>query len=51
MTSALTCILYAHGATIVFAFLFTMSEWIGNNKKIKQNSIYQVINTFLRKIS
>lgn len=50
MSSALTCIFYAHGAAIIFAFLFAVSEWIGNNKKIKQNSIYQIINTFLKSI-
>ena len=50
MSSALTCILYAHGAAIFFAFLFAISEWVGNNKRIKQNSIYQIINTFLKKL-
>jgi hypothetical protein len=35
--------------TIGFGFLFLVSEWLGTNEKYKSNSIWQLINDWLKK--
>jgi hypothetical protein len=42
-----SCILLNSGLTIVFAILFTLSELIGKNPNIKENTLYQFIHHFL----
>lgn len=47
MTGIFSCLLLNSGVTILFAVLFAISEALGNNKKIKSNSVYQFIHNFL----
>jgi hypothetical protein len=47
----ISCLLANWGLTITLGFLLAFSEWLGKNKKIKENCIYDFIVTFLRKIS
>jgi hypothetical protein len=44
----LSCIFYNYGFTLFLALCLAISEWLGGNKKIKENSIYQVLNSFLK---
>jgi len=48
VTAALSCILYNYGFTLILAFLLAISEWMGGNAKIKENSIYQIVIKFLK---
>lgn len=43
----ISCLLLNSGLTILFAILFAISEYIGTNPKMKQNTVYQVIHSFL----
>lgn len=42
-----SCLLFNSGLTILFAILFALSEYIGRNPKIKENTLYQFIHHFL----
>jgi hypothetical protein len=42
-----SCLLLNSGLTILFAILYALSEYIGKNPNIKENTVYQVIHHFL----
>jgi hypothetical protein len=44
----ITCIATNWGLTILLGALLTLSEWIGRNPKLKENSILCFIIDFLR---
>lgn len=35
----ITCLVTNWGVTVLLGFLLTLSEWIGRNKNLKENSI------------
>jgi hypothetical protein len=43
----LECLLLNSGLTILFAILYALSEYIGRNPNIKENTLYQFIHHFL----
>jgi len=43
----LECLLLSSGLTIFFAILYALSEYIGRNPNIKENTVYQFIHHFL----
>jgi hypothetical protein len=47
MISWYGCLLLNSGLTILFALLYTLSEYIGRNSKIKENTLYQFVHHFL----
>ena len=46
----ITCLVTNWSVTILLGFLLTLSEWIGRNKNLKENSILCFIIDFLRVI-
>jgi hypothetical protein len=46
-----SCIILNSGLTILFAILFTLSEYIGKNPNIKENTLYQFIHHFLTAVT
>jgi hypothetical protein len=42
-----SCLLLNSGLTILFAILYTLSEYIGRNPNIKENTVYQFVHHFL----
>jgi hypothetical protein len=42
-----SCLLLNSGLTILFAVLYTLSEYIGTNPNIKENTLYQLVHHFL----
>ena len=42
-----SCLLLNSGLTILFATLYALSEYIGRNPNIKENTLYQFIHHFL----
>jgi hypothetical protein len=42
-----SCLLLNSGLTILFAVLYTLSEYIGRNPNIKENTLYQFLHHFL----
>ena len=42
-----SCLLLNSGLTILFAILYALSEYIGTNPNIKQNTLYQFVHHFL----
>lgn len=42
-----SCLLLNSGLTILFAILYALSEYIGRNSNIKENTLYQFIHNFL----
>lgn len=46
-----SCILLNNGIAVIFALLFVLSEYIGRNPKIKENTVYQLVHHFLLKIT
>lgn len=44
----ITCIASNFGFTIFLALGWAVSEWLGQNKKIKSNSVYQLIRNTLK---
>jgi hypothetical protein len=42
-----SCLLLNSGLTILFAILYALSEYIGRNPNIKENTVYQFIHHFL----
>ncbi len=44
----ITCLVTNWGVTIVLGFLLALSEWIGRNQDLKENSILCFIIDFLR---
>jgi hypothetical protein len=42
-----SCLLLNSGLTILFAVLYSLSEYIGANSNIKENTVYQLIHNFL----
>jgi hypothetical protein len=46
-----SCILLNNGIAIIFALLFVLSEYIGRNPKIKENTVYQFVHHFLQKLA
>jgi hypothetical protein len=46
-----SCILLNNGLAIIFAVLFALSEYIGRNPKIKENTTYQFFHHTLTKIT
>jgi hypothetical protein len=42
-----SCILLNSGLTVLFAILYVLSEWIGRNPNIKENTVYQFVHHFL----
>jgi len=42
-----SCILLNSGFTILFAIMYSLSEYIGRNPNIKENTLYQFIHNFL----
>jgi hypothetical protein len=42
-----SCLLLNSGLTIFFAILYALSEYIGRNPNIKENTLYQFIHHFL----
>jgi hypothetical protein len=47
MMSAIACLLLNSGLTVLLGFLFAFSEYLGQNEKIKANSVYQFVRNFL----
>jgi hypothetical protein len=47
MTTWYSCLLLNSGLTILFAVLYTLSEYIGTNPNIKENTLYQLVHHFL----
>lgn len=45
--TVLVCILLNSGITVGLGVLFALSEYLGQNKKIKANNVYQFIRNFL----
>lgn len=45
--SAIACLLLNSGLTVLLGFLFAFSEYLGQNEKIKANSVYQFVRNFL----
>jgi len=43
----ISCLLANWGLTLVFGLLFSLSEYLGENKKIKANTVYQFIRNIL----
>jgi len=46
----ITCLATNWGVTVLLGLLLTLSEWIGRNKNLKENSILCFIIDFLRYI-
>jgi hypothetical protein len=46
----ITCLVTNWGVTVLLGFLLALSEWIGRNQNIKENSILCFIIDFLRVI-
>jgi hypothetical protein len=44
----ITCLVTNWGLTVLLGFLLTLSEWIGRNKNLKENSILCFVINFLR---
>ena len=42
-----SCLLLNSGLTVLFAILYALSEYIGQNPNIKENTLYQLIHHFL----
>jgi hypothetical protein len=42
-----SCLVLNSGLTVLFAILYALSEYIGRNPNIKENTLYQVIYHFL----
>ena len=42
-----SCLVLNSGLTILFAILYALSEYIGQNATIKENTVYQFIHNFL----
>jgi len=42
-----SCLALNYGLTVVFAILYALSEYIGRNPNIKENTVYQVVPHFL----
>jgi hypothetical protein len=42
-----SCLLFNSGLTILFAILYALSEYIGRNPNIKENTLYQFVHHFL----
>jgi hypothetical protein len=42
-----SCLLLNSGLTILFAILYALSEYIGRNPNIKENTLYQFVHHFL----
>jgi siderophore synthetase component len=47
MISWATCLLLNSGLTVFFAILYALSEYIGRNPNIKENTLYQFVHHFL----
>lgn len=45
--SLLACLALNSGITIVLGLLFAISEFLGQNQKVKANNVYQFIRNFL----
>lgn len=43
----LSCVLLNSGITIGLGILFAISEFLGQNKRIKANTVYQLLRNFL----
>lgn len=43
----ITCLITNWGVTVFLGFLLTLSEWIGRNKNLKENSILCFVINFL----
>lgn len=46
-----SCLILNSGLTVVFALLFALSEYLGQNTKIKENTVYQFIHNFLKAVT
>jgi len=46
--SPFECLLLSHGAAIVFATLWAMSEALSYIPWLKENGVFQVVRSFLR---
>jgi hypothetical protein len=45
--SLAACLALNSGITILLGMLFAFSEFLGQNKKIKANNVYQFVRNFL----
>lgn len=45
--SLIACLALNSGITIALGLLFAISEYLGQNEKIKANNVYQFIRNFL----
>jgi hypothetical protein len=45
--SLAACIALNSGITLLLGLLFAFSEFLGQNKKIKANNVYQFVRNFL----
>jgi hypothetical protein len=45
--SLAACLALNSGITIILGLLFAFSEFLGQNKRIKANNVYQFIRNFL----
>ena len=43
----ISCLLANWGLTVILGLLFSLSEYLGENKKIKANTVYQFIRNIL----
>jgi hypothetical protein len=43
----ISCLVANWGITVVLGLLFSFSEYLGQNKKIKANTVYQFIRNIL----
>jgi hypothetical protein len=44
----LTCLILSNGITLFLAICLSISEWLAETKRIKENSIHELILTSLR---
>ena len=44
----ITCLVTNWGVTVILGFLLALSEWIGRNQNLKENSILCFVIDFLR---
>jgi hypothetical protein len=47
----ISCLVANWGLTLIFGLLFSLSEYLGENKKIKANTVYQFIRNILLVLS
>jgi hypothetical protein len=47
----ISCLVANWGITVVLGLLFSLSEYLGQNKKIKANTVYQFIRNILLVLS